>query len=266
MWWRREKTETTASLGDAKPENYTDGFRQKLLERWSRKDLHLYLIAAAPKSGSTWCAEFLSSYLECPSIFAGKVPGRVEQDLDDVWLSDLDAGQTAVIHQHCRYHQVTKAYIDVLNIKPLPLMRNALDSVPSIRDHLKAQGGNWPFGYVDQDILGRSDEAIDAFIASHIMPWYFNFAVGWLNSPYPVMTYEQVFRDPKDGATALLKQLDISVDPSRVDRALAQLDGRRTRFNVGIRGRGDSLSQATKEQIQLLASHYRHQDLKPLGL
>jgi len=266
MWWRKEKKDTLISREDARPQNYTDGFRQRLTERWSKTDLNLYLIAAAPKSGSTWCAQFLSTYLECPCIFAGKVPGRVEQDLDDIWLSDLDAGQTAVIHQHCRYHQVTEAYIDVLGMKPLPLMRNALDSIPSIRDHLKARGGNWPFGYVDRDILDRSDENIDSFIACHIMPWYFNFAVGWLNSPHQVMTYEQVFRDPKEGAAALLERLNIAADSSRLDKALAQLDGSQTRFNVGIMGRGASLSQTTKDHVRYLAKHYSHQDLGPLGL
>ncbi len=250
---------------NSKPWNYTDGFREKLQERWSKKDLKLYLIAAAPKSGSTWCARFLAAYLTCPLIFAGKVPGRVEQDLDDVWLSDLESGQTAVIHQHCRYHQVTQAYIQVLGVKPVPLMRNAFDSVPSIRDHLKALGGNWPFGFVDPEILRRSDDEIDLFVAHHLMPWYFNFAVGWIDSPFPTMTYEQIFSDVSEGAAALLGRLDIDIDQTRLDRALASLDGRKTRLNVGVMGRGASLSDAAKNHLTLLAGHYSHHDLRPLG-
>lgn len=265
MWWDRVKAALQPSPGEIRPDNYTDSFKKKLGERWSKSNLKLYLIAAAPKSGSTWCAEFLASYLDCPSIFAGKVPGRVEQDLDDAWLSRLRAGQTAIIHQHCRYHQVTEAYIEALSIKPLALMRNAFDSVPSIRDHLRAEKGNWPFGYVDPTILDQTDEAIDLFVAHHIMPWYFNFAVGWVNSPFPVMTYEQIFSDKKAGAATLLRRLEIEVDQEKLDRVIAQLDGGRTRLNIGVTGRGQSLSEGAKTHLSLLASHYSHHDLQPLG-
>lgn len=135
---------------------YTKEFHDTLHKRWSQRSINLYLVAAAPKSGSTWCAEFLADYLGCQTMFAGKVPGRVEQDLDDTWLTQMAEGSTAVIHQHCRWHQVTEAYISALRIRPVALLRNASDTVMSVRDHLKVRGGNWPFGFVDHSHIDLS--------------------------------------------------------------------------------------------------------------
>lgn len=199
-------------------------------------------------------------------MFAGKVPGRVEQDLDDTWLTQMAESSTAVIHQHCRWHQVTEAYISALRIRPIALLRNASDTVMSVRDHLKVRGGNWPFGFVDQEILARSDEDIDTFVVDHLMPWYFNFAVGWISSPFPVLTYEEVLTDQERGARTLLDSLGIAVDSELVARTIAGIESFRTRFNVGISGRGQALNGRAQRHLDRLAEHYSHIDLSPLGI
>ena len=206
----------------------------------------LYLIACVPKSGSTYASEFLSSYLGTSKFFAGKVPNRAIQDLDGLWIQDAVDNGATIIHQHVPYHPTTQAYIDAYNMKPLVLVRNLFDTLVSIRDHLiKIGNGNWPGVYFDKLILDKPIDEIEIAISHLIIPWYFTFYAGWVNTNYPILTYEEVITDP----TCILNSLKIRVDYNMVDIALKEVALKDTRKNVAISSRGNNITDEAKRHI-----------------
>ena len=216
--------------------NYLDRF-SRILPQYSGRQL--YLIACAPKSGSTFAAEFLAAYLGTGKFFADKVPNRAVQDLDSTWINEeVRAGHT-VIHQHCPYHPTTRAYIEAYQMRPVALVRDLADTIPSIRDQLRKVGnGSWPGAHIDRAILSRSDSDVEIAIAHLIMPWYFAFYAGWKESGHSIITYRDFIADPK----ILLGSLEIEIDDGSVRTALGAVRTRDTRFNSGRHGRGRGIA------------------------
>lgn len=235
-----------------------DGFRAKLP---AYDGPQLYLVACAPKSGSTFAATLLSTYLGTGKFFAGKVPNRAVQDLDSTWIKeDVAAGKT-VIHQHVPYHGTTLAYMQHYRMRPVVLVRDLADTVASIRDHLRAGGtGSWPDAHIDVTMLDRRDDELECTIAHLIMPWYFNFYAGWCESSRPMITYEQLMVDP----ACLFVTLGIAVDETRLAEALEQVQAMPTRRNKAMPGRGRAIAPEALDHLNRLAAHYSHLDLSPI--
>lgn len=238
--------------------NYVPDFRQTLPE-WTGEQI--YLVSCAPKSASTYASSIISEYIGRQVFFAGKVPDRAIQDLDSVWIESAVADGQTIIHQHVPWHETTRAYVDAYKIRPIAIVRDLADTIPSVRDHLRLTiNGSWPGVHVDQHMLGRSDHELDILISHLIMPWYFTYYAGWLESGYPILTYDQVISDPGTMITAL----GLPLDPVRLDQAIVAARKRPNRLNVGTRGRGLTVAPEALEHLQRLATHYAHLDLTPI--
>jgi hypothetical protein len=239
--------------------NYERRYQLYLRKRWWWRRPNLYLIAAAPKSGSTWTAAFLSQVLNLPLTFAFDMPDQSEPKLSDLFLS-----RKGVIQQHCRWTAQTKIFIEELKVKTVVLVRNLPDTIVSIRDHLRKENtGNWPWGFIDSTILQKRDDDLYDFLIEHIAPWYVAFFASWDTSGNKMITYEHILEDPQ----AILKAFQIEKNSNKIEQAIACANKGFTRFNVGKAGRGaEFLSKGQIENLKNLTRHYPNTDFTKMGL
>lgn len=239
--------------------NYERRYQLYLRRRWWWRQSNLYLIAAAPKSGSTWAASFLANAIKLPLTFAFDMPDQSEHKLNDSFLSSK-----GVIQQHCRWTAQTKIFIEELKIKTVVLVRSLPDTIISIRDHLRAEKtGNWPWGFIDSSILKKNDKDLHNFIIDHIAPWYVAFYASWDKSGKKILTYEEIVKDPK----IILQAYNINIQQRELDKAIASTSSGFTRFNVGKTGRGkELLTESQIQKLKNLTQWYDNTDFTRLGL
>ena len=249
---------------DSQSQHLIQSLLNNFKERLSKKQdagVPLYLIASAPKSGSTYAARVLSNYLGTAPFFAGKIPDRASQDLSSIWIEEQRPRGNQVIHQHVCYHQATKCYLDHYKITPLVLVRNIYDTVMSIKDHLKQEGnGNWPGVYIDKEMISRADDEQLEMICSLIVPWYLTFFSGWIQTGVPVISYNDVINRPE----VILSSLDIPIDHDKLSGVLENINPSSIRLNQGKIGRGAFLSQKCRDKVDEILFFYRHLPLEIL--
>jgi len=229
------------------------------------------LLACFPKSGSTWLSGILS---RLPGfIKADLVPGydRREQELCFERLLVYHA-ENYVAQHHCRYSQSTERCLRAFSIEPVVLIRNLFDCVVSLRDHIDGGISDparviGPTAYVPEDYFGWSDDVRTDFIVDMIVPWYFNFYLGWRDCPDAVWVgYEELVRDPSATVRRIADAVGLDADDAAIEQALRAASSQPTRRNVGVVGRGRSLSERHRQRIRQLASYYPACDFAPIGL
>lgn len=247
------------------------------------------LLACMPKSGSTMLATILESM---PGMDTAKlVPAykRREQELcinaiERIqirsagrlrrWRNELadegtheQAPQGYVAQHHVRYSTPTEKILTNYNLKPVVLVRNIFDIVPSVRDHYRNASTDMSMAYVGEEMTNWSDDQLHNFIADMVVPWYFNFYRSWLDrSDKLLVTYEALVRDTPEIVAEVLDYCGVSYREEDVDRAIAASAQKDTRKNKGVTGRGDQLSDKVRAKIAAYADYYPDVDFRPIGL
>jgi hypothetical protein len=234
-------------------------------------DARHVLLACFPKSGSTWLSEILS---RLPGfIKADLVPGydRREQELCFERLLVYHA-QNYVAQHHCRYSQATERCLRAFSIKPVILIRNIFDCVVSLRDHIDGGASDparliGPTAYIPDDYFGWPEDVRIDFIIDMIVPWYFNFYLGWRDCPDALwVSYEELVRDPPATIRRITDALCLDAKDAAIEHALHAASLQPTRRNVAVIGRGGSLSEKHRQRICQLSSYYPNRDFGPIGL
>lgn len=228
------------------------------------------LLACFPKSGSTYLATLLAALPGFQKASLVPSYGRREQELslESVRSACLTAGPFVAQH-HVRYSEETRRIVELLALRPIVLVRNIFDVAVSIRDHLRSSNRIIAQAFVPPDLPQWSDERIEQFIADLILPWYFNFYASWSECPTRLeFTYERLRSDPFSVLHAIRDWSALEASDTDLRSAIERTNAEHelTRFNVGICGRGNTLSAEVVERIQCLASYYRFLDLSSLGL
>ena len=229
------------------------------------------LVACFPKSGSTWLSETLS-----------RLPGYRRVDLVpdyDHREQELAFERLIIFHpfdyvtqHHCRFSRATERYMEIFSIKPIILVRNIFDCVVSIKEF-------WDQGKNDDERLVGSiacvpteyhrwpeEEKFD-FIIDMVIPWYFNFFVGWRSfAGGNWVTYEDLVAQPLVTIKNVSDKLGLGLGHAVIEAALGEAERQPTRFNVGKAGRGEMLKRAQKEKIRTFAAYYGTQDFSAIGL
>lgn len=233
---------------------------------WRKK--RRFLLAAMPKSGSTFVAQFLAHLIDGEKGFGGQIPGRNEQDLAPFWLW-ANQGKNIVAHMHSRYHPQTQVYLDHFRMEPIVCVRNLADVIPSVVDHWRQNNlsgeASWPFAHVHPHLMSLSDNELHEFAAIHVIPWYVNFYVSWMRrkpTRAPIVTYDDVFAP---GHPELLKLADLlGFGEGKAQAAISFAGGQFTRKNVGKAGRGAALPCAVHQRIEHAISYYPDIDWSPV--
>ena len=232
-----------------------------------------YLLVALPKSSSTFCTKVLAHILR----------GDVYKDIvvqDRFTPKDLQVASIVNRRDRITVSQVhlvaTGANLRILKNFRIPaviLLRNLLDIVVSMRDHMEV---NEFFSSIlipnKYSSLSKSDK--EDYIIDTAVPWMVTFFVSWVQAiergdiETEFVFYEDMISDPVPFFRKSCQCLGVSVTAEEVTAAIDKVEkSPTTRFNVGKAGRG--ASELTANQIARIRRHadyYPGIDFRPLGL
>jgi len=216
------------------------------------------LLCAQPKSASLYILKLLSSSLGFKDHKIGFNNSGGELYYPRV-LSSKYSGENTVSHCHAEATPQVRKIITALNVRPIILTRNLLDSLVSRRDMLLRD--KWADNII-------ADHAIDAFVSgSHEYQMdviidlyateYMNFFEGWqqykddetLNPIY--ITYQQLIDDEVGLVQRVAKELNVDIADEVIEDTSAKISkAGGINFSTGIVGRGRK--SFSDSQINLL--------------
>ncbi len=208
-----------------------------------------------PKSGSTYLCKLLQTLTGYRVIKPVLAFAHNEQDLFEFRLKEHR--HDAIIRLHTR---ATRNNLDICHrhrIKPVILVRNIFDIVPSMFDHIETEPA-LAMGFVHREYFDLDRQAKIDFIIRIILPWYFNFLMSWRQAEDEIEThwlsYEQLFADQVAAVSDILTFYGLPADEAEITAAIDQTGGQWTRKNVGKAGRGEMmLNEEHKADVRRLA-------------
>ena len=191
--------------------------------RWhgrSKVDKDFYLVAALPKSGSTWVTNVLANSIDCQVTRYCYAWSSNEHDLYlPALLANSDVCSIAQMHIKATPHNIL--LMSDFNFKTLVLTRNVYDSTVSFaRDLMKKKTSDastsgltgysfvWLKNYKDNwDLNDYIEYTIDYYL-----PWYMNFLSSWLDYKdevsAKVVRYESLRSNPKIQFEKIISEFD----------------------------------------------------------
>jgi hypothetical protein len=232
------------------------------------------LLAAAPKSASTYLTRVLSQALSLKIRYVADFYGRNEQQIYLPRLLCALDQDVFVGQQHLRASEAVLDILSKLEFRVIVCVRNLYDTVVSFRDHQLAESVSHPMAMLTREQLGRlsKDEHL-WFVVRMVLPWYFNFYVSWVEAeksgilPIHWVTYEDLTRDPGPCLGRILDFLEVDLDDATLASCLDKPGDRSERLNVGISGRGEcELTPTQRRAILEMAAFYKGVNFERLGL
>jgi hypothetical protein len=224
------------------------------------------LVACMPKSGSTWLTSVLARLPGLSEVALVPGWGRREQELSELRLI-LGHQRAYVSQMHLRWSEPTGRLLSYFGVRPVVLVRDLHDVIPSLRDHFRYEGVDGSFAYVPADIGRWSDDRIEDFLVDLVVPWYLNFYVSWLDCPDPrLVRYEDLMFDMFGVVRGICGYAGVAASDAQIRDAMWAASQAPTRKNVGGTGRGAALSARSRSHIARLASYYPGVDFSPIGI
>lgn len=255
-----------------------DGLPTRAIDFKSRRSSPIILIAAAPKSGSTFLSNVLSRITQLPYSRLSSAYATNEHDL---YLPSLymmsNGGCVSQMHMKGTFHNAM--LMKYFGIKPVILLRDIKDSIISLANDLRdkekmenfGSGQNgFSFLWQDQAIASLSESGLIDCIIDLAVPWYVNFYVSWYRlcarNEVDAMwvTYEELMRSKRETVSRILEFTGFDSNISIDDDVLGL---RFSKFNSGQSGRGaQGLSEEQKSKIKRLLSYYPDVDFSKFGI
>ena len=244
------------------PERETMRHRAKELREAARTCKPSIVIACMPKSGSTFLANVLAAITEYPHHPLVYAHFRQEQDLYLPALLKAIAIPT-VTQQHIRATEANLELMRIFNLQPVVLVRNIFDTIVSYFDHLHKESIQVPAGYFDEEFFTFDDEKKFDMIIDVAAPWFIGFFASWQNAmtngrcTMAWLTYEGLFANLETAVSEILGFYEVTTSEARIREALQTAREHGSRFNKGVKGRGETrLSTAQKDRIVRLTQYY----------
>lgn len=268
-----DETTTMATLRTAR--RYVRGAFNKSLWAMTGQRRDNILVAAAPKTGSTYVTQALREVTGFRGVQLSEYQQHTEYDLDPgIMAQNLAMAPGTVSHNHARGTSNNVELIRKHNIKTVVLVRDIHDIVASLADHFHKQGEAALLSlFMHKEALGLSREDLIDYIVYMCVPWYLGFVMSWREAAEQVpvcwMTYERFFSDQPKAIAEILDELAVPYAKADFDKALEVMTGKFTRLNKGVSGRGGQLlSEQQKQAIRKQASVWKfgQNQMKLLGI
>jgi hypothetical protein len=238
----------------------------------------LVVIAAAPKSGSTYLANTLRHITGLLPFRLSSAYSTNEHDLFLPALCLANAnGCISKLHIKGSYHNA--ALMRTFDIKPILLVRRIEDTVFSLVHDLRRKAQvpqsatgeeGYSFVWLDENTKNLSDERLLDLVIDLAVPWFVNFYVSWyrLCEQGAVdalwVTYEQMLVDTEAIVRQALAFLGFrnvgAIDPGLLQRRYAT-------FRDGRIGQGaGTLSAKQRRRIREQFAHFPGVDFSRYGL
>jgi hypothetical protein len=229
-------------------------------------------IACVPKSGSTFLKNALLSVTGYRDAFMVYTPGQFEQDLYLPMLESV-AGVDTVTQQHCRASDANVQMMQAFEIRPVVLVRDIFDCVISLLDFYNR--GAFSNSFFRGDYASLDKETRIDLLIDNLVPWYFQFVASWSlvekhrRLDLLWLCYEDLIADKPKVINDVLGFYGLAAPRRRLEQRIKEIESekRRTRFNKGVAGRGQSrLSHNQKTRIKTYAKYYPTTDFSRIGL
>lgn len=232
---------------------------------------HLF-IACVPKSASTFLKNLLVNLTGYRDLFTVYAAGQSEHE---IYLPTLreSAHLDTVTQQHCRASDANVHLMQAFGIRPVVLVRNIFDSVMSLLDFYNH--GAFQTSYFRADWRRLDEETKIDLLIENVIPWYFQFVASWDRAEKQKrlevhwLSYEELVADKPSSVIKVLKFYGLGASLRAVEQRIKEIEseGRKIRFNKGVKGRGKSgLHIRQKEQIRRLTRYYPSTDFGRIGL
>ena len=245
----------------------------KQFRRTIRPDRHVHIfVACFQKSGSTYLTELLSEITGFPSRALVAAYGHNDQDVHEYALEEVE-GRSSVTQQHAKGTANNVDLLKKFGIRPVVLVRDIFDVTISLYDHIERGRDRVPTGFVHREYRNLTrDEKLLYLVRVHL-PWYFNFFVSWREASGALdtlwLTYEGLFADQVATVSRVLEFYGLSTDRATIEAAIRSTAGaKRTRFNVGVAGRGRDLPALHRQAVLDLAAVWGidKRDMQMIGI
>jgi hypothetical protein len=266
------KSIVSAALGNGvvKPEHF-------LFTRTSNTR-PMIIVAAAPRSGSTFLSNVLSQVTRLNYFRLCSGYGTNEHDLYLPALCLLnDTGCVSQMHMKGTYHNAS--LLNLFSIKPVILVRNIFDIIVSLHQDLRKKEAlpgydiglnGYSFLWLDSTTRDMDDEQLLDMVIDLAIPWYVNFYVSWYrlcrkNAVHAMwITYEHLMTNKEKTVQSILHFLGYPV-PSAIDPV--PLNKKYDTFHKGKIGQGNViLSEDRKIRVKKLFSYYPDVNFDKFGL
>ncbi|MDG2169738.1 MAG: sulfotransferase domain-containing protein [Opitutales bacterium] len=251
---------------------YSDSIIEYLVPK---KRKHAALISA-PKSGSTWLSSVLMSLLGWQVMHLLPHFGRREQELDiHRLLLTKRSNDIITPGVHTRYSRETTKLLKLGNAHTIIQVRSIFDIVVSFKDHMNRESVKWSMAYMDPDTWNSFNETEQLdFVVDMVVPWYFNFYCGWMNSDLIkakdralIVAYEDMNKDIFAVVSKVVKFLGEPKSDDEIRAAIEHSKRSQTRKNKGVIGRGKSqLNDEQRQRIIYYTRFYPNIDFTHLGI
>lgn len=223
------------------------------------------LIACFPKSGSSYISRTLAAILDNEFIFiAGSRNNKIDREilLTNEQILTFDklkqhAGKRFVSQAHCLATDRNIGLIKYFDITTIVLVRNIFDICISLRDHILNDANKKQIvAVISPEFPTWPEERQLDLIVDMFVPWYIKFYVSWHNCPQLMVSYEDMVNDQIEFFRSLLEHCGYKFSEHEIESKLnldLQPEGR---FNKGVVGRGNRLSQDQKNRILALLTYY----------
>jgi len=197
--------------------------------------------------------------------------GYLEQDINPAKLRKLQF-TPSIVHQHTKGTPFNLDLLSLHGILPIVQTRHVADSILSLHDHIERESSEIPLTYVPQSYAAMRYEERLSFLINSTMPWYLAFFSSWKEAAtsHKVLwtSYEKLFADQQREIGRIATFCGLRLSSEDVSNTISEMDQVFTRKNVGITGRGHSLSDLHKQMINDHANSWplAEEDQKILGL
>jgi hypothetical protein len=264
-----EAVKTPPKHGFSGPKYQRDHYNDTLKEIHAKRRYdRLFLVNSVPKSGSTFTMGVLRKATDASLEYGGDLELEVEQTFSLSGLLRTTQQTGNIIYKfHAQPNFLNVQPIEKLDIRFINIVRNLLDTMISIDEHL-LRGVNkndvtlWP-GLRIQYYNTWDDEKRLDFICDFIMPWYIRYIYGWGRyDPKSIVYYEEMVGDPDAYFARVAKRMGLgkgALDHKAVGK-------NSLRFNVGKIGRGEALRDTYLPRLRQYAGYYPKFDFSKVGL
>lgn len=153
-------------------------------------------------------------------------------------------------------------------VEPIVLVRNLFDCAVSLAEHTKRESHEYPMAFLEPEIATADFHRRLGAIIDLAMPWYINFYASWSHfRPDRIVRYEDIVNTTHAQRARQFAQFGIPVSEFELSRIVGNISPQKSRFNVGVSGRGERLlSPEQKARLRAMCAHYRSTDFSMIGI